>query len=109
MGLKCPGIRQRGSKDLILRRNEQGMTYYEAALRVLKFAGYPLTAREITDQAIEAGLIAPVGKTPYSTMSSILYKRLKTDLELLKMEDPGKGRAKPGSVRWMAVSRLQCS
>lgn len=85
------------------------MTYYEAALRVLKFAGYPLTAREITDQAIEAGLIAPVGKTPYSTMSSILYKRLKTDLELLKMEDPGKGRAKPGSVRWMAVSRLQCS
>jgi hypothetical protein len=84
------------------------MTYYEAALRVLKFVGHPLTAREITDQAIEAGLIAPVGKTPYSTMSSVLYMRLRSDLELLKMEDPGNGRAKRGSVRWMAVSRLQC-
>ncbi len=49
------------------------MTYYEAALRVLKFVGQPLTAREITDQAIEAGLIAPAGKTPYATMSAALY------------------------------------
>jgi HB1, ASXL, restriction endonuclease HTH domain len=84
------------------------MTYYEAALRVLKFVGRPLTAREITDQAIEAGLIAPVGKTPHATMSAVLYMRVRSDLELLKMEDPGNGRAKRGSVRWMAVSRLQC-
>jgi hypothetical protein len=85
------------------------MTFYEAALRVLKFVGHPLTAREITDQAIEAGLIAPVGKTPYATMSAVLYIRVRSDLELLKMGDPGNGgRAKPGSVRWMAVSRLQC-
>jgi hypothetical protein len=72
------------------------MTYYEAALRVLKFAGHALTAREITDQAIEAG------------MSAALYTRVRSDLELLKMEDPGNGRAKRGFVRWMAVSRLQC-
>jgi hypothetical protein len=84
------------------------MTYYEAALRVLKFVGHPLTAREITDQAIEAGLIAPAGKTPYATMSAALYMRVRSDLELLKMEDPGNRRAKRGSVRWMAVSRLQC-
>ena len=86
----------------------RGMTYYEAALRVLKFVGHPLTAREITDQAIEAGLIAPAGKTPCATMSAALYTRVRSDLELLKMEDPGNGRAKRGSVRWMAVSRLQC-
>ena len=84
------------------------MTYYEAALRVLKFVGHPLTAREITDQAIEAGLIAPAGKTPYATMRAALYVRVRSDLELLKMEDPGNGRAKRGSVRWMAASRLQC-
>jgi len=84
------------------------MTYYEAALRVLKFVGHPLTAREITDQAIEAGLIEPAGRTPYATMSAALYARARSDLELLKMEDPGNGRAKRGSVRWMAVSRLQC-
>jgi hypothetical protein len=84
------------------------MTYYEAALRVLKFVGQPLTAREITDQAIEAGLIAPAGKTPYATMRAALYLGVRSDLELLKMEDPGNGRVKRGSVRWMAVSRLQC-
>jgi hypothetical protein len=84
------------------------VTYYEAALRVLKFVGLPLTAREITDQAVEAGLIAPVGKTPHASMRSVLYMRAGSDLELLKMEDPGNGRAKRGSVRWMAVSRLPC-
>ncbi len=89
-------------------RPGRDMTYYEAALRVLKFVGQPLTAREITDQAIEAGLIAPAGKTPYATMSAALYLGVRSDLELLKMEDPGNGRVKRGSVRWMAVSRLQC-
>ena len=84
------------------------MTYYEAALRVLKFVGRPLTAREITDQAIEAGLIAPAGKNPSATMSAALCLRVRSDRELLKMEDPGKGTVKRGAVRWMAVSRLQC-
>jgi HB1, ASXL, restriction endonuclease HTH domain len=84
------------------------MTYYEAALRVLTFVGQPLTAREITDQAIEAGLIAPAGKNPYATMSAALCLRVRSDLELLKMEDPGKGTVKRGAVRWMAVSRLRC-
>ena len=84
------------------------MTYYDAALRILRFVGHPLTAREITDRAIEAGLITPVGKTPYATMSAALYLRARSDPELIKMEDPGNGKAKRGSVRWMAASRLQC-
>src|SRR5262249_23316400 len=84
------------------------MTYYEAALRILKSVGCPLTAREITDQAIEAGLITPVGKTQHATMSAALYMRAGSDPELIKMQDQGNGRAKRGSVRWMAASRLQC-
>jgi hypothetical protein len=82
--------------------NEAGdvMTYYEAALQVLRSVQRPLTTREITDQAIERGLITPIGKTPHSTMSAELYLRVRNDPELVKLEDPGRARAKHGSVRW---------
>lgn len=76
------------------------MGYYEAALQVLRSAKRPLTAREITDQAIERGLIAPAGKTPHITMAAKLYTRVRDDPELVKLEDPGTERAKRGSVRW---------
>lgn len=76
------------------------MTYYEAALQVLRCARHPLTAREITDQAIERGLITPQGKTPHETMASELYTRRRDDPELVKVEVPGNRQAKRGSVRW---------
>jgi hypothetical protein len=76
------------------------MTYYEAALQVLRSVQRPLTTREITDQAIERGLITPVGKTPHSTMGAELYLRVRNDPALVKLEDPGGARAKKGSVRW---------
>jgi hypothetical protein len=76
------------------------MTYYEAALQVLRSARHPLTAREITDRAIERGLITPHGKTPHDTMSSKLYVRAKKDTDLVRLVTPGNGRAKSGSVRW---------
>jgi hypothetical protein len=76
------------------------MKYYEAALQVLKSARHPLTTREITDRAIERGLITPSGKTPHATMSAELYLRVRKDSELIKIEDPGPKRAKMGSVRW---------
>ena len=75
------------------------MMYYEAAVEVLKAARRPLTVQEITNQAIEAGLIAPRGKTPVATMSAALY-RPGSRRDLVKLEDPGETRAKPGSVRW---------
>jgi hypothetical protein len=78
-----------------------GMTYYEAALQVLKSAQQPLTMREITDQALERGLIKPNGKTPQATMAAVLYKRVRNDPELVKVEDLGrKKHSKRGSVRW---------
>ena len=75
------------------------MTYYKAAIEVLKAARRPLTAREITDQAIEAGLIAPRGETPIATMSATLY-RVRRHPDLLKVGDRGNKRAKRGTVRW---------
>jgi hypothetical protein len=77
-----------------------GMTYYQAALHVLKIAGCPLTTREITTIAIERGLISPKGKTPHATMAAQLYLRVPKDQQLVKNASPGNGRAKQGSVRW---------
>jgi HB1, ASXL, restriction endonuclease HTH domain len=76
------------------------MTYYEAAREVLRSARHPLTTREITDRAIERGLLAPRGKTPHRTMEAKLYLRGRRDPELVKLEAQGNGRAKRGSVRW---------
>lgn len=76
------------------------MTYYQAALQVLKTAGGPLTTREITTLAIERGLISPKGKTPNATMSAQLYLEVTKDRQLVKIDTPGNGRAKRGSVRW---------
>lgn len=44
-------------------------------LPVLREARRPLTSREITERAVEQGLIAPAGKTPEATMSAALYAR----------------------------------
>jgi len=49
------------------------MTFAEAAYQILKQAGEPLTANEITSIALERGMISTVGKTPSATMSSQLY------------------------------------
>jgi hypothetical protein len=76
------------------------MTYFDAALAVLRRAKLPLTTREVTAAAIEAGLIVPKGKTPHATMSAVLYQRAKSDPLLVKRETPGRSRAQRGSVRW---------
>jgi hypothetical protein len=76
------------------------MTLYEAALQVLRSVKRPLTAQQITNYAMERGLIAPVGKTPYASMSAMLYVRARTDPELVKIADPGNHRARRGTVRW---------
>lgn len=78
----------------------EDMKYYEAAIEVLKAAERPLTAREITDQAMERGLITSNGKTPVATMDAVLYVRLRGHPDLIKLEDRVDGRLKRGSVRW---------
>ena len=76
------------------------MTYYEAALSVLRSAHHPLSTREITDLAVHHKLIVPGGKTPYATMSAALYTRVRDSGELVKIDTPGRERARRGSVRW---------
>ncbi len=48
------------------------MTFTEAALVVLKNEGRPMHSREITDKAVEQGILSHVGKTPVQTMSARL-------------------------------------
>jgi hypothetical protein len=76
------------------------MTYYEAALSVLRSARGPLSTQEITNLALQRKLIQPGGKTPNATMSAALYTRVGDNSKLVKIEAPGNGRAKRGSVRW---------
>ena len=75
------------------------MTYYQAAVQVLRSARRPLTTREVADRALTQGLIAPLGKRPHNTMAAVLYRR-HSDSEIVKIEDSGSGRAKRGTVRW---------
>jgi len=49
------------------------LSYKEAALRVLREVGQPLSAQAITQRAIEQGLINPQGLTPDATMGAQLY------------------------------------
>jgi hypothetical protein len=76
------------------------MTYFEAALQVLRSAKIPLTTGEITTRALEKGLIVPRGKTPEQTMGAELYRRLGTDPRLVKTPAHGVNRAAAGTVRW---------
>jgi len=49
------------------------MSFKSAAKELLKRAGEPMTAKELTAQAIEQGMLAPEGKTPEATMAAQLY------------------------------------
>lgn len=81
------------------------MTYLDAALQILKSSRYPLSTREIIERALEERLIVTQGKTPEATMKTALYRAADADAELVKIEVPGRGRAKRGSVRWTVRER----
>ena len=67
------------------------MTFVEAAAEVLRLAGKPLHYKEITDIAVEKGLLSHVGKSPEVTMGARLAA-------LLKKDDPDTSlvRVRPG-------------
>jgi hypothetical protein len=77
------------------------MTYSEAALLVLKSSRKPLSTEEITQRAVEQGLIVPRGKTPNATMAAALYGPLSRSGQIVKTGTQVKTRAKRGTVRWM--------
>jgi hypothetical protein len=78
------------------------MTFLEAAEEVLRSAKRPLSAREITDIALAAGLITTHGKTPEATMTARLYTA-PSDVPIRREFAPGRQRAVRGSVRWTYV------
>ena len=47
------------------------MTFVEAAAEVLRLAGKPLHYKEITDIAVEKGLLSHVGKSPEVTIIAV--------------------------------------
>lgn len=67
------------------------MTFTEAAAHVLKLVGKPLHYKEITDVAIEKGLLSHVGKSPEVTMGARLAAQVKK-----ASKDNPLTRVKPG-------------
>ncbi len=53
------------------------MNIQDAAIQILKDAGEPLHAKEITDRIMKAGLWSSTGKTPEATVSACLYSNIK--------------------------------
>ncbi len=75
------------------------MTFQEAAEEVLRASKRPLSVREITEIALNRGLLSTRGKTPEATMSAELY-RAPADGPIRRESKPGQQRAARGSVRW---------
>jgi hypothetical protein len=67
------------------------MTFTEAAAHVLRLVGKPLHYKEITDIAIEKGILSHVGKSPEVTMGARLAAQVKK-----ASKDNPLSRVKPG-------------
>jgi hypothetical protein len=80
------------------------MTYFEAALQVLRRSKRPLTTAEILDRILAESLVRPRGKTPHQTLSAELYKNAGNESGLVKLSESGPTRARHGSVRWTVSS-----
>jgi len=81
------------------------MTYFEAALYVLRKTRRPLTTSELLDRIVQHGLVRPSGRTPEATLAAALYRHLGKHPELDRIALLGPLRAQRGSVRWV-VKRL---
>ncbi len=84
------------------------MTFLDAALAVLEACRRPMTAAEIVDEARRRGLLVSAGKTPPASLSArlYLYVRDHPDGLVVRVAEPGKARARRGSVRWAVRGRV---
>jgi hypothetical protein len=76
--------------------------FLAAALRVLREAERPLSTTELTERALTAGALESRGRTPVNTMAAVLYLAVRDDPDcpIIRVYEPGRGRARRGSVRW---------
>lgn len=66
------------------------MTFYEAAIEVLRRSGRPLHYKKITEIAVREELLSHVGKTPHLTMNDRLEKEIqKNEASAIDKERPG--------------------
>ena len=66
------------------------MTFYEAAVEVLRRTGRPLHYKKITEIAVRENLLSHVGKTPGETMNDRLEKEVKkNDGSVIDQKRPG--------------------
>lgn len=72
-------------------KTKQKLSFKDAAQKILKNSDQPLSAKEITEIAIEDGLISTEGKTPEATMAAQLYLDIKTG-DKSKFKKIGKGK-----------------
>ena len=75
------------------------MTFYEAAVEVLREAGRPLHYKKITENAIRRSLLSHVGKTPEETMHARLQQEVKKPggIALIEQARPGVFALKAGA------------
>lgn len=57
------------------------MTFFEAAVEILKESGRPLHYKKITELAVQRSLLSHVGKSPESTMQTLLTDEAKKGAE----------------------------
>lgn len=81
------------------------MNNVEAAGVVLKESGRPMTVAEITQQALDKGLVSSKGRTPQATMGSALYTHVRDTpgSPIRRQFQQGPVRARRKSVRWVWV------
>src|SRR5581483_4207831 len=79
------------------------LSFFVAAVQVLRDSRQPLTAREITTRALDRGLLQPRGRTPEKTIDACLYRAVRDDpaCPVRRVFEPGPTRARRGSVRWV--------
>jgi hypothetical protein len=76
------------------------LEFLDAAVEVLRKAGRPMTSHEITEAALQLGLITTRGKTPRATMSARLYTYVRDnpDGPVVRVADARQTRLRPLGV-----------
>ncbi len=67
------------------------MDFKQAAINILEAAGRPLNYRQITEIALEKGMLGSVGKTPWATMNAQLNQDIKKKGEQSPFKSLGNG------------------
>lgn len=76
-----------------------------AALKILGARKTPLTVKELTDKAIEAGLLSTTGVTPDRTMATLLYTDT-TGAFARVIPQAAAGKTRANGVRWTLAEKV---